>query len=462
MGFDAGMKKFKEGDFVQAAHEFVSVTEADEHNHKGWNALGICLSKTGEYESAATCFENALAIEPDNATYKKNQERNDKKRAVQGDLLELDENPVPVKQDPFKKTPLKTPIPEYKRNWLQVPLFFVPIICMTINPFLGVLVLIGCAWYIKTDAENLNAGCNPNGSMLGKLKGWEWAVLLFLFWILLPLYSWKREQIYKDNLGYGDNHQYISESLSVVKIGVGILGFLLFCVFISAFVFGMGNGVSKTASAQNIQPVQSYQPITAVPTYVTATVQLTPIPTISDIAPISLSGTGQQAAGPTNLMKGLSIFSIKHSGNRHFSIWLKDDKGNNVNLLVNEVGSFDGSKAVEIPNDGDYYFDIDADGKWSLEIEQPRNPSTDPFSHFFGVGQSSSPLFTLDKGLVIIKMKHSGNRHFSIWLKDDKGNNVDLLVNEVGSFDGSKAVTVPKTGTYIFDIDADGEWDISK
>jgi hypothetical protein len=94
MTFDDGMRLFKSGDYSGAAHEFVGVTEKDENNHKAWNALGICLSKTGEYETAATCFENALAIAPDNATYKKNQVGNEKKRQAEPDLS-LDDGPAP-------------------------------------------------------------------------------------------------------------------------------------------------------------------------------------------------------------------------------------------------------------------------------------------------------------------------------------------------------------------------------
>lgn len=108
MGFNEGMSAFKAGDYEQAAHEFVAVTEADEHNHKGWNALGICLSKTGEYEAAHTCFENALALDAGNATYQKNLDKNDKKRGIEPDL-ELDDEPAPLKTQIPKKRVEYTP-----------------------------------------------------------------------------------------------------------------------------------------------------------------------------------------------------------------------------------------------------------------------------------------------------------------------------------------------------------------
>jgi Flp pilus assembly protein TadD len=73
------MTAFKAGNYSEAAWHFAAVTEADDQNHKAWNALGIYLSKTGEYGEADICFENALTLRPDNETYKKNQDRNRKK-----------------------------------------------------------------------------------------------------------------------------------------------------------------------------------------------------------------------------------------------------------------------------------------------------------------------------------------------------------------------------------------------
>ena len=85
--------------------------------------------------------------------------------------------------------------------------------------------------------------------------------------------------------------------------------------------------------------------------------------------PIKLTGTGQQATESFELTKGLRRFEMTHSGNSHFGIWLMDSEGNNIELLVNEVGSFDGSKAVKINQTGEYLLDVSADGNWTVEIE---------------------------------------------------------------------------------------------
>ena len=189
----------------------------------------------------------------------------------------------------------------------------------------------------------------------------------------------------------------------------------------------------------------------------TPTPELTPTP-----EPIALSGTGQEATSKFSLEKGLSIFRMSHDGDSNFAVWLLDDEGDKVELLVNEIGEFDGSKAVGIKKQGDYIFDISADGRWTITIEQPR-PSSAPSvpKTLKGKGQQASEVFYLDKGLARFEMTHDGDSNFAVWLLDDEGDKVELLVNEIGEFDGSKAVSIRKSGIYLLDISADGNWGIS-
>ena len=58
-------------------------------------------------------------------------------------------------------------------------------------------------------------------------------------------------------------------------------------------------------------------------------------------------------------------------------------------------------------------------------------------------------------------MTHDGQSNFAIWLLRDDGSIVDLLVNEIGPFNGSTALQIPANDTYILDITGDGNWTIS-
>ena len=171
---------------------------------------------------------------------------------------------------------------------------------------------------------------------------------------------------------------------------------------------------------------------------------------------------GQQASSKFNLNQGLSIFSMTHDGSSHFSIWLLDNSGNKTELLVNDLGSFDGSKAVGISDAGVYILDISADNNWNVVITQP-TPDTEmalPLT-LSAKGQQASQFFKLNSGLTTFKMTHDGSSHFSIWLLDSSGNKTELLVNDVGSFDGSKAVGISDAGVYVLDISADGNWTVN-
>jgi hypothetical protein len=60
---------------------------------------------------------------------------------------------------------------------------------------------------------------------------------------------------------------------------------------------------------------------------------------------------------------------------------------------------------------------------------------------------------------VRFQMHHDGSSNFIIWLLDADGNRKDLLVNEIGTFDGSKGVSLAP-GVYVMQIDADGNWTV--
>lgn len=191
-----------------------------------------------------------------------------------------------------------------------------------------------------------------------------------------------------------------------------------------------------------------------------AAAQATPTP-MQTIAPISLSGVGQQASKKFQLQQGLAIFKLTHNGSSNFIVHLLESNGQDVDGLVNEIGSFDGSKAEGIQNAGTYVLDIQADGKWTVTIQQPR-PTTAPYTtSFSGKGQAATQLFSMKNGLKTIKMTHDGTSNFIVHILDSNGNDVDGIVNEIGKFNGSKAEGIQDDGVYLFDVQADGNWTIN-
>jgi len=76
----------------------------------------------------------------------------------------------------------------------------------------------------------------------------------------------------------------------------------------------------------------------------------------------------------------------------------------------------------------------------------------------FGFGQEASDKFVLEKGLVRFNFVYKGQHNFSVWLLDNNGKKVELLVNTIGDFNGSKAIGIDKTGIYLLDISANDYW----
>jgi len=76
----------------------------------------------------------------------------------------------------------------------------------------------------------------------------------------------------------------------------------------------------------------------------------------------------------------------------------------------------------------------------------------------FGFGQEASDKFVLEKGLVRFNFVYKGQHNFSVWLLDNNGKKVELLVNTIGDFNGSKAIGIDKTDIYLLDILADDYW----
>ena len=87
--------------------------------------------------------------------------------------------------------------------------------------------------------------------------------------------------------------------------------------------------------------------------------------------PITLTGSGPEATRPFQLESGLTVIQMKHQGNANFIVDLLDENGASVVPmgLVNEIGPFEGSRAMTVPNDGIYLFWVEANGPWTIKID---------------------------------------------------------------------------------------------
>lgn len=259
------------------------------------------------------------------------------------------------------------------------------------------------------------------------------------------------------------------------KMGIGkMLLYGVLALFGCGILTVIGSQFSDNQSSPSnntqgqVAALPTFTPTSVAPAQVDpATSTPVPVPTNTPIPsptpqPIVLAGAGQQASPVFQLNPGLAIARLTHNGARHFGVNLLDSQGQLVDLLANDIGLFDGSKAVEIDSGGQFLLDISADGNWSVTITQPNpiNPANPPLQ-LSGSGQQATDFFVLADGLHRFTLTHDGTRHFGVMLLDAQGHLIDLIANDIGPFNGSKAAGVRRSGAYLLNISADGNWTVS-
>ena len=108
--------------------------------------------------------------------------------------------------------------------------------------------------------------------------------------------------------------------------------------------------------------------------------------------------------------------------------------------------------------------------KWPTEMSRTQSisqtlsgrgtPSTSAFS-FEGEGSDETTTFTHAPGYARLSYTHSGTGPFMVWILDGNGNELDLLVDEIGPVSDWVEVEFDEWGLYMIGVDADGEWTVS-
>lgn len=84
------------------------------------------------------------------------------------------------------------------------------------------------------------------------------------------------------------------------------------------------------------------------------------------------SGIGDGLIRFTTPQGGLAEFILTHQGDGNFTVKLVTDQGEYIDLLVNEIGNYEGVRASRIEA-GEYILEITAtDGAWAAIITPPQ------------------------------------------------------------------------------------------
>jgi len=180
------------------------------------------------------------------------------------------------------------------------------------------------------------------------------------------------------------------------------------------------------------------------------------------ITSVEMSGTGSNVAAFSATGTSQREFIIHYNGGSDFVVWLKDAQGNNVDLLVNTVGPYNGKISSPLTT-GDYYLDILASGPWTILISPSvtqKNPT--PISVpllINGSGNQVVKFTATGSGLRMFSMNYNGGFEFIVWLKEVQSNTIESLVNTAGPYSGKSAARLVM-GDYYLDVTASGPWSI--
>ena len=168
---------------------------------------------------------------------------------------------------------------------------------------------------------------------------------------------------------------------------------------------------------------------------------------------IKLSGSGDTATDMMGLKAGYIIVEGSHTGGSNFAVKLQNEDGEDLELLVNEIGNYKGKTFAEIPADGNYYLNVTADGSWNFAISQePPVEMVDLPNKFSGTGDDIV-FFNAKSDNYKFNFTHTGTSNFAVLL-----NGSGLMVNEIGNYTGSMRQKLETDGYYLLVIKADGKW----
>ena len=164
-----------------------------------------------------------------------------------------------------------------------------------------------------------------------------------------------------------------------------------------------------------------------------------------------ITGKGDDVISNVTVGDGLYRAHINYSGKDYFSVKVYDEDGNYQTLLANSIGKYDGY--VLLTDEAPFTFVVKATGKWSIQIEKI---SKDNKTSFSGSGDYVTMMFS--SSVKKWHITYKGDDYFSVKSYCTDGR--DLLVSNIGSYDGNVLFSIPSDSLALFEIHAEGEWTI--
>ena len=168
--------------------------------------------------------------------------------------------------------------------------------------------------------------------------------------------------------------------------------------------------------------------------------------------PVTITGSGDDVI-EMPVTETPVLLEITYSGSSNFVVHTVDSSGDNVDLLVNTIGSYSGTLTDYLDYSDVAMLSIESSGDWSVTI-MPMDSMSELVSGTEYTGDGVYYIST--DSLMTISLTNSGESNFIVRGigMDDSG----LLVNEIGDYSGTVVWAQPQS---FLIIESEGTWTVS-
>jgi hypothetical protein len=175
-------------------------------------------------------------------------------------------------------------------------------------------------------------------------------------------------------------------------------------------------------------------------------------------ASVEFSGVGPDVKALTNPATEPAIVSFTHDGESNFAVWSLNAELEQIDLLVNEIGSYSGmiflSRGYSFSPSSARHLEIEDAEEWTAKVA----PASSAPQFLAAAKGSGDSVLRYGGSRVRLEITYSGEGNFSVTTFSKDGFYGDLLVNEIDEFSGT--VVLP-SDEYIV-VSADGDWTLTK
>lgn len=218
-------------------------------------------------------------------------------------------------------------------------------------------------------------------------------------------------------------------------------------LMIAFMAVGCSAGPVADEPAFTTDPLETEAPL--------ATLDAAEAPTFVTFKAITLKGKGNKVAKFKIPADAVGIATITYSGGSNFIVSSIDAGGDELDLLVNEIGKYKGTVLFD-ETDGAHSvaFKVESSGSWKIVI-RPLSAAAkwDGKATLKGSGDAVYQIAPPSSGLVTLNLAHKGDGNFMVAAYSPDG--IDLLANEIDNFKGE---TLLPDGTFLLEITAGGSW----